>query len=43
MPADGALFLGSAETVLGVTTTIESTPGIRGLYRKTGIHMAKSA
>ncbi|WP_339914207.1 protein-glutamate O-methyltransferase CheR [uncultured Brevundimonas sp.] len=43
MPSDGALFLGSAETVLGVTTAIESTPGVRGLYRKAGIHMAKSA
>lgn len=43
MPNDGALFLGSAETVLGVTSTIESTPGVRGLYRKVDMHLAKTA
>lgn len=43
MPSDGALFLGSAETVLGVTTAIESTPGVRGLYRKVDAHLAQSA
>jgi|TARA_R110002124_G_scaffold29919_6_gene103538 chemotaxis protein methyltransferase CheR len=43
MANDGSLFLGSAETVLGVTTKIESTPGVRGLYRKTGMELAQTA
>lgn len=30
---DGNLFLGSAETVLGVTSDFEGAPGSRGLYR----------
>ncbi len=31
---DGALFLGSAETILGLTTSLESMPGGRGLCRR---------
>ncbi|MGZ3377172.1 MAG: CheR family methyltransferase [Phenylobacterium sp.] len=31
---DGSLFLGSAETILGLTTALQSAPGARGLYRK---------
>lgn len=33
LPGDGYLFLGSAETVIGVTDAFELTPGGRGLYR----------
>jgi chemotaxis protein methyltransferase CheR len=33
---DGHLFLGSAETVIGITDAFEVTPGTRGLYRKVG-------
>jgi chemotaxis protein methyltransferase CheR len=32
---DGALYLGSAETVLGVSAAFQPTPGSRGLYRPT--------
>lgn len=31
---DGALLLGSAETVLGVTRAFEPTPGVRGLFHR---------
>ncbi len=31
---DGGLFLGSAETVLGVTDAFELTPGAAGLFRR---------
>jgi chemotaxis protein methyltransferase CheR len=34
MAQDGGLFLGSAETVIGITDAFELTPGARGLYRK---------
>ena len=34
LAADGRLFLGSAETVIGVTGAFELTPGARGLYRR---------
>ncbi len=32
---DGSLFLGSAETIMGLTEALEASPGARGLYRKT--------
>lgn len=32
---DGSLFLGSAETILGLTESLEGLPGARGVYRKT--------
>lgn len=35
MPADGTLFLGGAETVLGVTNSFQPISGQRGLYRPT--------
>ena len=36
MPADGFLYLGGAETVLGVSDSFEVVPGQRGVYRLTG-------
>jgi len=36
MPADGVLFLGGAETVLGITDKFEPVPGQRGIYKLTG-------
>ena len=38
---DGYLFLGAAETVLGITDTFKPMPGMRGLYIKN--HAAKTA
>ena len=35
LPPDGVLFLGGAETVLGVTDLFEPVPGERGIYRVT--------
>ncbi len=35
MPADGKLFLGGAETVIGVTNAFRPVPGQRGLYELT--------
>ncbi len=40
---DGALILGSAETVLGVTRAFENMPGARGIYRPTPDPIARSA
>jgi len=40
---DGALYLGSAETVLGVTAAFQPTPGARGLYRRAPTQTAQSA
>jgi chemotaxis protein methyltransferase CheR len=31
---DGALYLGSAETILGLSSKLEIAPGLRGLYRR---------
>jgi len=36
MPDDGLLFLGGAETVLGITDKFEPVPGQRGIYRLSG-------
>jgi chemotaxis protein methyltransferase CheR len=36
MPADGKLFLGGAETVLGLTEKFTPFEGVKGLYQKTG-------
>jgi len=36
LAGDGALFLGSAETVIGLSDAFELTPGARGLYRIAG-------
>jgi len=33
MAPDGALFLGSAETILGVTQSFEALTGLRGIFR----------
>lgn len=38
MENDGFLFLGGAETVLGVTDTFSSIKDVRGLYAKSGAH-----
>lgn len=35
MPDDGFLFLGGAETVLGITDKFAPVPGQRGIYKKT--------
>ncbi len=35
MPADGSLFLGGAETVIGVTPKFQPTPDLRGVYSPT--------
>ena len=35
MPADGYLYLGGAETVLGISESFEVVPGQRGVYRLT--------
>jgi chemotaxis protein methyltransferase CheR len=35
MPADGLLYLGGAETVLGITDAFSSVPGERGVYERT--------
>jgi len=40
---DGFLFLGAAETVLGLTDAFEPVAGKRGLYKRKGIAQAKVA
>jgi chemotaxis protein methyltransferase CheR len=34
MPADGVLFLGGAETVLGLTEAFKPLPGENGTYMR---------
>ncbi len=34
MPADGVLYLGGAETVLGLTDAFQAQPGERGVYQR---------
>jgi chemotaxis protein methyltransferase CheR len=36
MPDDGFLFLGGAETVLGITDQFAPVPGLRGIYKVNG-------
>ena len=44
MPDDGLLFLGGAETVLGITDVFKPVPDHRGLYTKeNSVHFEKSA
>ena len=40
LPADGTLFLGAAETVLGLSDKFKPVPGKRGMYHTTD-HMAE--
>ena len=42
MPADGFLYLGGAETVLGISNSFEVMPGQRGVYRLTDSKPAMS-
>ncbi|MFD2262639.1 CheR family methyltransferase [Lacibacterium aquatile] len=42
MPEDGVLYLGGAETVLGVTDKFEPVPNERGLYRVVSKQTAKA-
>lgn len=43
LPADGFLYLGGAETVLGMTTRFQPMPGQRGIYNKVPADAAVSA
>jgi len=43
MAIDGSLFLGSAETVMGLSQAIEPAVGMRGLYRRSAAPLARSA
>lgn len=43
MPEDGMLFLGSAETVLGVTDQLAAVKGLRGVYCKKTLLTAATA
>ena len=44
MPDDGLLFLGGAETVLGLTEAFRAIPNRRGLYAKDGsVHLGGEA
>jgi chemotaxis protein methyltransferase CheR len=42
LAADGVLFLGSSETVRGVSTAFEDIPNARGLYRRANVQAAHS-
>ncbi len=39
-PPDGILYLGSAETVLGITDRLAPLPGERGVYGLAGAPLA---
>lgn len=43
MPTDGHLFLGGAETVLGVSDKFAAAPGLRGIYLPTAKATARAA
>jgi chemotaxis protein methyltransferase CheR len=43
MPADGLLYLGGAETVLGITSRFAPLPNERGVYGLAGAAMAKDS
>ncbi len=43
LPEDGILFLGGAETVLGITEAFKPMPGARGLYVKPGCTLSAAA
>ncbi|HEX4890775.1 MAG TPA: protein-glutamate O-methyltransferase CheR [Alphaproteobacteria bacterium] len=43
MPADGILFLGAAETVLGLTEALVPVKGLRGVYAKASADVNKPA
>jgi len=43
MPADGVLFLGAAETVIGLTDALAPLKGLRGVYTKALTEISKAA
>jgi chemotaxis protein methyltransferase CheR len=43
MPEDGLLYLGGAETVLGITDVFAPVPGERGVYERTKVAAASPA
>jgi chemotaxis protein methyltransferase CheR len=43
LPSDGVLYLGGAETVLGITDRFEPMPNERGIYRPTHAATVRAA